>query len=59
MRDEIIQKLQSSGVEVRPIVAGNFTKQPVMKFLNSRIHGKLKDAEYLDKNGFFFGNERN
>lgn len=57
MRDEIIQKLQSSGVEVRPIVAGNFTKQPVMKFLNSRIHGKLKDAEYLDKNGFFFGND--
>lgn len=56
-RDEIIQKLQSSGVEVRPIVAGNFTKQPVMKFLNSRIHGELKDAEYLDKNGFFFGND--
>ena len=56
-RDEIIQKLQSSGVEVRPIVAGNFTKQPVMKFLNSRIHEELKDAEYLDKNGFFFGND--
>ena len=56
-RDEIIQKLQSSGVEVRPIVAGNFTKQPVMKFLNSRIHGELKNAEYLDKNGFLFGND--
>ena len=56
-REEIIKRLQSHGVEVRPIVAGNFTKQPVMKFLNSRIHGELKDAEYLDKNGFFFGND--
>ena len=56
-RQEIIQKLQSSGVEIRPIVTGNFTKQPVMKYLNSRIHGELKNAEYLDKNGFFFGND--
>jgi len=56
-REEIIKKLQSSGVEVRPIVTGNFTKQPVMKYLNSRIHGELKNAEYLDKNGFFFGND--
>ncbi len=56
-REEIIQKLQSSGVEVRPIVAGNFTKQPVMKYLNFRIHGELNNAEYLDKNGFFFGND--
>jgi CDP-6-deoxy-D-xylo-4-hexulose-3-dehydrase len=28
-----------------------------MKYLNSRIHGELKNAEYLDKNGFFFGND--
>lgn len=56
-REEIIQKLQSSGVEVRPIVAGNFTKQPVMKYLNSRIHEELSNTEYLDKNGFFFGND--
>jgi len=56
-REEHIKKLQSAGVEVRPIVAGNFTKQPVMKFLNSRIHGELKNADHLDKNGFFFGND--
>ena len=56
-REEIIKKLQSSGVEVRPIVTGNFTKQPVMEYLNYRIHEELKNAEYLDKNGFFFGND--
>ena len=56
-RQEIIKKLQSSGVEVRPIVTGNFTKQPVMKYLNSTIHGELKNSEYLDKNGLFFGND--
>ena len=56
-RQEIINKLQLAGVEVRPIVTGNFTKQPVMKYLNSRIHGELKNAEYLDKNGFLFGND--
>ena len=56
-REEIIKRLQSSGVEVRPIVTGNFTKQPVMKYLNSRIHGELENSKYLDKNGFFFGND--
>ena len=56
-REEIIKRLQSSDVEVRPIVTGNFTKQPVMKYLNSRIHGELENSKYLDKNGFFFGND--
>ena len=56
-REKVIEKLMKSGVEVRPIVTGNFTKQPVMKYINKYIHGELKNSEYLDKNGFFFGND--
>jgi hypothetical protein len=28
-----------------------------MKYLNSKIHGELENSKYLDKNGFFFGND--
>ena len=32
-RKELVKLLSTNGVETRPIVAGNFTLNPVMKFL--------------------------
>ena len=56
-RSEVIAKLTSAGVETRPIVAGNFVKNPVIKHLNHEVRGSLKASEYIDANGFFMGND--
>ena len=55
-RSEIVKKLIENGIEIRPIVAGNFTKNPVIKFIDHEISGKLINADYIHDNGFFVGN---
>ncbi|MEL7114764.1 MAG: DegT/DnrJ/EryC1/StrS family aminotransferase [Pseudomonadota bacterium] len=55
-RSEFVAKLDALGFECRPIVAGNFTKNPVMAHIPHRIHGDLDNAEYIDANGLFIGN---
>jgi CDP-6-deoxy-D-xylo-4-hexulose-3-dehydrase len=55
-RKELVNKLTHLGFELRPIVTGNFLKNEVIKFFDYEIHGDLKNAEYLDKNGLFIGN---
>ena len=56
-REKLIEKLSSLGIEYRPIVTGNFAKNKVCEYFDYEIHGKLKNAEYLDKNGIFIGNQ--
>ena len=56
-RDELIHKLSENLIETRPIVAGNFTENPVIKYLEHSISGSIENAKYLDKNGFFVGND--
>lgn len=56
-RDVVIKELTEAGVETRPIVAGNFVNNPACKFINHRTHGSVENAEYIDKNGFFIGND--
>jgi CDP-6-deoxy-D-xylo-4-hexulose-3-dehydrase len=55
-REKIIDYLIKKDIEVRPIVAGNFTKNEVLKYFNYELYGEMKNAEYIDKNGFFVGN---
>lgn len=55
-RAKVIEVLTSAGIETRPIVTGNFTKNKVLKYFNYTISGKLENAELLDSNGFFIGN---
>ncbi len=55
-RKSLVTKLNGLGFECRPIVAGNFAKNEVVKYFNSEIHGALKNAEHIDKNGLFIGN---
>ena len=55
-RKEVIDVLQSNGVECRPIVAGNFQKNPVVSKLN-HIPCEVPQADYLHENGFFIGND--
>jgi len=55
-REKLIHSFEEIGIEYRPVVAGNFVKNPVIKFFNYEVHGKLKNANLLDLNGLFIGN---
>ena len=56
-RDDLINILKENNIECRPIVAGNFTKNPVIKFMDYDICGELSASDEIDKNGFFVGND--
>lgn len=55
-RTLLIKKLNEMSFECRPIVAGNFAKNEVVKYFNSEIHGVLENANHIDANGLFVGN---
>ncbi|MDM4764986.1 DegT/DnrJ/EryC1/StrS family aminotransferase [Pelomonas sp. SE-A7] len=55
-RRELVAVLQNAGFECRPIVAGNFAKNTVVQYFDHEVHGRLKNAEYLDQSGLFVGN---
>jgi CDP-6-deoxy-D-xylo-4-hexulose-3-dehydrase len=55
-RDALVKKLNVMGFEVRPIVAGNFAKNEVVKYFNSEVSGALTNADHIDANGLFVGN---
>ena len=57
-RKTIVSKLMENNIECRPIVTGNFAKNEVLEYFDYEISGSLKNAEYLDKNGFFVGNHQ-
>lgn len=55
-RKALVAKLNELGIECRPVVAGNFTKNPVMQHIPHEIHGDMVNAEYIDQRGLFIGN---
>lgn len=55
-RDELALAFQESGIECRPIIAGNFTKQPVMRFFDSPEPGPLPVADKIHEDGLYLGN---
>ncbi len=55
-REKLVIKLHSLGFECRPVVAGNFAKNDVVRYLNTEIIGNLNNADYIDRNGLFIGN---
>lgn len=55
-RDQVVKALMESNIECRPIVAGNFCKNPVIKYMDHRIVGDLMVSNMVDEQGFFIGN---
>lgn len=55
-RDEVISLLNHNNVETRPIVAGNFQRNPVINRLDCIIC-EAPNADHIDSNGFFIGND--
>ncbi len=56
LRDELCEFLLQNGIENRPVVAGNFTKNEVIQYFDYDISGTLDSTNLVDKNGFYLGN---
>lgn len=56
-RDQIVAKFSEAGVECRPIVAGNFMKNPVIKYLDYIDNSNYEVADYIHSSGLFIGND--
>ncbi len=54
-RDAVVARLTASGVETRPIVAGNFVNNPVMSRLSHEPPPPLPGAQEIDERGFYIG----
>ena len=52
-RKYVINELTKKKIETRPIVSGNFLKNPVEKYYQYSVYGELKNIKDVDENGFF------
>lgn len=55
-REEVISALTREKIESRPVVAGDFTKNRVLRWAEHEIVGSLENAAWIDRKGFFVGN---
>lgn len=55
-RADLIATFNRHKIDVRPIVAGNFAKNEVLRWFDHSISGNLPNAEIIDSSGLFIGN---
>jgi CDP-6-deoxy-D-xylo-4-hexulose-3-dehydrase len=55
-RAEVVSALNDAAIESRPIVAGNFTRNPVMSYLDAIVPDELPSADKVHVDGLFVGN---
>ncbi|WP_115118575.1 DegT/DnrJ/EryC1/StrS aminotransferase family protein [Synechococcus sp. UW105] len=55
-RKDLLDKLNLLGFECRPIVAGNFTRNDVMKYFHAEVPTALPNADHIHNYGLFIGN---
>ena len=56
-RDQVVKSFKENGIECRPIVAGNFMKNPVIDYMEYYKNGDYPNANYIHDNGLFIGND--
>ena len=54
-KNKVTNKLNKFGIDTRPLISGNFAKQPAIKLYKLNIKSNLKYANFIDKNSFFIG----
>lgn len=55
-RRDLATALREEGIECRPIVAGNFLRNPVIQYMPHTVYGDLPAANWIHDNGLFVGN---
>ncbi len=56
-RDSVIKQLEKQGIESRPIVAGDFLKNPAIKYFDYMLKGEDRVAKMIHERGFFIYND--
>ncbi len=54
-KEAFIKKIEKKGVETRPIISGNFLKQPAIRKYKLNSKNKMVNADYINNKGFFIG----
>jgi len=54
-RNDLIRYLSLNKIGTRLLFAGNLIKQPYMKNVNFKVHGKLKNTDLILENTFWIG----
>jgi dTDP-4-amino-4,6-dideoxygalactose transaminase len=58
-RRDLVEVLAQEKIECRPIVTGNFLKNiEVLNYFDYEVSGTLENAEHIDSQGFFVGNQQ-
>jgi len=55
-RDNIVNKLISKNIEVRPLIAGDMSKKPMWVKKYGKV--SLKNCELINKHGFYIPNHQ-
>jgi CDP-6-deoxy-D-xylo-4-hexulose-3-dehydrase len=55
-RATLLRHLDTLGIETRPVVTGDFTKNSVIKYFDYELAGEMTNAQIVDQRGFFIGN---
>ena len=55
-RDELVTAFTEAGIQSRPIVTGNWLRQPVMNMLDYTADGDYSGADLIEDEGFMVGN---
>lgn len=55
-RAELVAAFRQAGIECRPIVTGNFLRNPVIRLLKHSVATPMPVADAVDDNGLFIGN---
>jgi CDP-6-deoxy-D-xylo-4-hexulose-3-dehydrase len=55
-RAKLVEKLCENNISTRPIVAGNFLRNPAINYFEHGVSGSLTNADIIDSQGLFFGN---
>ncbi len=58
-RDELVKFLNSNKIETRPIICGDFSKQPGMTKFKYRVSGDMKNSSFIEKNSLAIGCHQN
>ena len=54
-RNKFLKKIEKKGIETRPIISGNFLKQPSIKKYKITTKSSFKNSDYVNNHGFFIG----
>ena len=54
-RDILVSYLEKYNIEARPLLAGNFLKNPVIQYIDHIVPKECKNADYIDDNGVMLG----